>query len=203
MMSSTSIKQVALTQFAREGYEGASLRKIAEEVGIKKPSIYAHYKNKEDLFLHVVRYVFDLERRRILTFFQEQKNLESPLELRLRGLFDWLQEEFESQDAARFLMRMSYFPPQALYREVMDIVYPFLDGLERTLAKFIASEAWDGELSQEEAKQFAIAYMTLIDGVCVELLYGDSARYQRRILAAWPIFWQGIIHQYEKKESTS
>ncbi|MEF3353404.1 TetR/AcrR family transcriptional regulator [Paenibacillus sp. GYB006] len=202
-MSSTSIKQVALTQFAREGYEGASLRKIAEEVGIKKPSIYAHYKNKEDLFLHVVRYVFGLERRRILTFFQEQKNLGSPLELRLRGLLDWIQEEFESQDAGRFLLRTSYFPPQALYREVMDIVYPFLDGLERTLAKFIASEAWDGELSQEEAMQFAVAYMTLIDGVSVELLYGDSARYQKRLQAAWPIFWQGIIHQFEKKESTS
>ncbi|WP_160032690.1 TetR/AcrR family transcriptional regulator [Paenibacillus sp. An7] len=202
-MSSTSIKQVALTQFAREGYEGASLRKIAEEVGIKKPSIYAHYKNKEDLFLHVVRYVFGLERRRILTFFQEQKNLGTPLELRLRGLLDWIQEEFESQDAGRFLLRMSYFPPQALYREVMDIVYPFLDGLERTLAKFIASEAWDGELSQEEAMQFAIAYMTLIDGISVELLYGDSARYQKRLQAAWPIFWKGIIHQFEKKESTS
>lgn len=202
-MSSTSIKQVALTHFAREGYEGASLRKIAEEVGIKKPSIYAHYKNKEDLFLHVVRYVFHLERRRILSFFQEQYNLGTPLALRLRGLLDWIQEEFESQDAARFLMRMTYFPPQTLYKEVMDIVYPFLDGLERTLAKFIASEAWEGKLSQEEAMQFAIAYMTLIDGVSVELLYGDSDRYQTRVQAAWPIFWQGIIHQYEKKEFTS
>ncbi|WP_211747411.1 TetR/AcrR family transcriptional regulator [Paenibacillus sp. Marseille-Q4541] len=202
-MSSTSIKQVALTQFALEGYEGASLRKIAEEVGIKKPSIYAHYKNKEDLFLHVVRFVFQLERRRILAFFQEQMELETTLELRLRGLFDWIQEEFESQDAARFLMRMTYFPPQALHGEVMDIVYPFLDGLERTLAKFIASEAFNGKLSQEEAMQFAIAYMTLIDGVSVELLYGGSVRYQKRLQAAWPVFWEGILHLYEKKESTS
>lgn len=37
------ILQTAVSHFAKEGFEGASLSKIAEEVGIKKPSIYAHY----------------------------------------------------------------------------------------------------------------------------------------------------------------
>lgn len=202
-MSSVSIKQAALTQFALEGYEGASLRKIAEEVGIKKPSIYAHYKNKEDLFLHVMRYVFQLERRRILVFFQEQNNLNAPLELKLRRLLDWIQEEFQSQDAARFLMRMSFFPPQALHDKVMDIVYPFLDGMERILAKLIARDLGNRKLSQEEAMEYSIAFMTFIDGTTVELLYGGPARYQKRVQAAWPVFWQGILHHYHKKESTS
>lgn len=202
-MSSVSIKQVALTQFALEGYEGASLRKIAEEVGIKKPSIYAHYKNKEDLFLHVVRYVFQLERRRILVFFQEQNNLDTPLELKLRRLLDWIQEEFQSQDAARFLMRMAYFPPQALHDEVKEIVYPFFYGMERMLAKLIARDSGKGKLSQEEAMQYAIAFMTFIDGATVELLYEGPVRYQKRVQAAWPIFWQGFLHYYDKKESTS
>ncbi len=57
-MSSQKILLAARSCFARDGYEGASLQKIAEEVGIKKPSIYAHYKGKEDLFLHVMTLVF-------------------------------------------------------------------------------------------------------------------------------------------------
>ena len=69
-MSSKKIRDVALSHFAHFGYEGASLSKIAEEVGIKKPTIYAHYKGKDDLFLSVVQYVFQLERRRILAYFQ-------------------------------------------------------------------------------------------------------------------------------------
>ena len=74
-MSSKKIRDVALSHFANYGYEGASLSKIAEEVGIKKPTIYAHYKGKDDLFLSVVQYVFELERRRILEYFQSCKSM--------------------------------------------------------------------------------------------------------------------------------
>ncbi|MBD2807322.1 helix-turn-helix transcriptional regulator, partial [Xenorhabdus sp. ZM] len=45
-MTANRIKAVALSHFARYGYEGTSLANIAQEVGIKKPSIYAHFKGK-------------------------------------------------------------------------------------------------------------------------------------------------------------
>ena len=57
-MSASLILQAALAHFARDGYEGASLRSIADDCGIKKPSIYAHYTSKDDLFLQAVREVF-------------------------------------------------------------------------------------------------------------------------------------------------
>ena len=47
----------------------------------------------------------------------------------------------------------------------------------------------------------AIAYLTLIDGVLVELLYGGNERYQIRVEAAWSIFWQGANGKEEKNES--
>lgn len=197
-MSSKSIKEAALTQFALEGYEGASLRKIADEVGIKKPSIYAHFKNKDDLFLHVVDYVFKLERRRILGYFEQQIGDENKIETCLRGFFDWFREEFESQNAAKLLMRVSYFPPPALYNEVTEKVYPFLDGLERQLAKFLIRNSYN----KRQAEQIAISFMTLVDGVTVELLYGGTERYQKRVEAAWPVFWHGI-QLFNTKESSS
>lgn len=39
----------ALDLFAERGYDEASIDLIAEAVGIKGPSIYAHYKGKEDI----------------------------------------------------------------------------------------------------------------------------------------------------------
>ena len=39
----------ALDLFSERGYDEASIDLIAEAVGIKGPSIYAHYKGKEDI----------------------------------------------------------------------------------------------------------------------------------------------------------
>lgn len=49
-MKSEGIKDAALKYFTLHGYEGASLSLIAEDVGMKKQSIYAHFKGKDDLF---------------------------------------------------------------------------------------------------------------------------------------------------------
>ncbi len=40
----------ALILFARNGYEATSMVEIADAVGIKAPSLYAHFKNKQALF---------------------------------------------------------------------------------------------------------------------------------------------------------
>lgn len=49
-MKSKEIKDIALKCFTTHGYEGASLSQIAEQVGMKKQSLYAHFKGKDDLF---------------------------------------------------------------------------------------------------------------------------------------------------------
>ena len=158
-MSSKKIRDVALSHFANFGYEGAALSKIAEEVGIKKPTIYAHYKGKDDLFLSVVQYVFQLERRRILAYFQASEDM--PLKAKLQGMFQWLEEGFTQSDTTKFLLRVSFFPPPALFNEVMTIVNPFLDGMQRNLIKLLNRATTQGEFSNPNTKAVAIAYLTL------------------------------------------
>ena len=41
--------KAALDLFSENGYEGTSVDQIAKAVGIKTPSIYAHFKGKEEL----------------------------------------------------------------------------------------------------------------------------------------------------------
>ena len=194
-MSSKKIRDVALSHFANFGYEGASLSKIAEEVGIKKPTIYSHYKGKDDLFLSVVHYVFQLERRRILEYFQSCEDM--PLKTKLHGMFQWLEQGFTESDTTKFLLRVAFFPPPALFDEVMNIVNPFLDGMQRNLIKLLNKATKQGEFSHPNIEAVAIAYLTLIDGVLVELLYGGKQRYQIRVEAAWSIFWQGANNKEE------
>jgi len=52
------ILKVSTTLFSELGYKGASVRKIASEVGIRESAIYNHYKNKEEIFLEVAKGIF-------------------------------------------------------------------------------------------------------------------------------------------------
>ncbi len=44
----------ALQLFARDGYEAVTVEQIAKAVGIKAPSLYKHYKSKQDIFDHIL-----------------------------------------------------------------------------------------------------------------------------------------------------
>ena len=45
----TRIQEVALELFTEQGYEGTSLREIAERLGVTKAALYYHFKSKEDI----------------------------------------------------------------------------------------------------------------------------------------------------------
>lgn len=60
MNTKEKIFDVALDLFSKKGYDSVSLREIAEEVGIKKSSIYSHYASKEAILMSIFEYFTDL-----------------------------------------------------------------------------------------------------------------------------------------------
>lgn len=44
----------ALTLFSEQGYKAVTVAQIADKVGIKAPSLYKHFKNKQDIFNAIV-----------------------------------------------------------------------------------------------------------------------------------------------------
>ena len=50
MDTKKKILDVALDLFSKKGYGNVYVGQIAEGVGIKAPSLYKHYKSKQDIF---------------------------------------------------------------------------------------------------------------------------------------------------------
>ena len=54
MSTKDRILEEALTLFAENGYDGTGVEQIAEKVGIKAPSLYKHFKGKEDIMTALI-----------------------------------------------------------------------------------------------------------------------------------------------------
>lgn len=185
-MSSNEIKKAGLFHFANSGYDGTSLSAIAGEVGIKKQSIYAHFANKDELFLTILNEVLATERTYIQDFFtKDHTNLKV-------ALFEFLQgfsKRYEMYDNTKFLLRMGFLPPTHLYQQVMDKVYLFYDDIEKVLIDVFEQNR---DSLTEPVNDVVTAFIGLYDTVLVELLYSGNERFQKRLHASWKIFWKGI-----------
>jgi AcrR family transcriptional regulator len=54
-----TILEKAKCLFIEHGYHALSMREIAEEVGVSKPALYYHFKDKEELFIAVLNQNLD------------------------------------------------------------------------------------------------------------------------------------------------
>ena len=47
----------AITLFLAKGYEATTMDAVAKHAGVTKQTVYSHHKNKEQLFVHIVRHL--------------------------------------------------------------------------------------------------------------------------------------------------
>lgn len=101
MTSKDRIQAAALRLFARHGFEGVGLQRIADEVGLHKSSLFHHYKGKvelaNDVFAMALREVVALVR----PLRDEPPNLDRLLAV-VDGLVDLLSDR---PDAARLFLQ--------------------------------------------------------------------------------------------------
>ncbi|GKU82670.1 TetR/AcrR family transcriptional regulator [Niallia sp. NCCP-28] len=190
-MKKEELKKAALKFFALNGYEGTSLNQIADEVGIKKSSIYSHYKGKDELFLEVVREAKLAEIQLKKDFFQ--KNGELDAKEFLYGYLVYIKEMFQQNQSLKFWLRMGFFPPSHLYKIVQEEVTEVEVFQEKWLEKMFLHWIDQKNVKVENEKTATIAYNGILMAMMVELVYYEQAnRVDEKLAALWGIFWQGI-----------
>lgn len=194
LLKSNEIKDAALKYFTIHGYEGASLSQIAEEVGMKKQSIYAHFKGKDDLFLQVLRDAKETELSSKLQYFSkvDSKNPENDL----YGFLQLVIDLFQENEHIKFWLRMSFFPPAHLEKEigqeVIDIEEKVQAILECKFHDWIKAKL----IVEDEAITPTYAFLGVVDSILLELVYGnDEKRLKDKLAASWKVFWRGISQE--------
>lgn len=192
-MKSNDIKRAALKYFTLHGYEGASLSQIADEVGMKKQSLYAHFKGKDDLFLQVVHDAKEAELSSIIRYFA-QIGPQNP-ENALFGFLQLINDLFQESEQLKFWLRMSFFPPahlvDAVEIEVIDIENKVQALLEGRFRVWIDADL----IAADSARTATLAFSGIVDSIMLELVYGNNQkRLKDKLEASWTVFWRGISH---------
>ncbi len=123
MDSSAQIRAAATKLFASHGYEGVSLQRIADEVGVAKQTLLYHYPSKETLRRAVIEQVFAHWRSTLPQILQAVTSGHR----RFTALTEELIRFFTAdRDRARLLARELLDDPAGMQRLMVENLRPWL-----------------------------------------------------------------------------
>ena len=109
------ILDVALDLFTEQGYDGTSLREIAEQLGVTKAALYYHFESKEDILMALHMRLHDFGREALMLIG------EGPVTLELWGqLLDQIVGEMLAQRKIFLMHERNQAVLEKLHREDHD-----------------------------------------------------------------------------------
>lgn len=172
--------------FIQQGYAATSMDELVSYSGVSKGSIYYHFKNKEDLFVHVLKKNY--------TEWQDEwyakKHLYNGIVEQLYGMAEHMAKDFHNP-----LMKvseefsMSQLHSEQLLEQLLEITYA-----PRAIYEELFEAAMkEGAIKQDSPRDLAIVFAALMDGLSVTFYHRDYEELQRLYRKAVDSFLYGVL----------
>ena len=154
MSTKQKILDEALTLFAEKGYDGTGVDLIAERVGIKGPSLYKHYKGKEE----ILNALIDVAEERYEEMFGSEKNIGKIPKDREEFIKVTMERiSFTMRDSMIRKIRMLLVQEQFRNERISEVTTRHqLDGIQRMFAKIIKGMMDAGIVVKDDPKLLAV-----------------------------------------------
>jgi len=154
MSTKEKILDAALTLFAENGYDGTSMEQIAIIAGIKAPSLYKHYKGKED----ILNALIDSAEARYEEMFGFEKNIGKVPQSREEFIKVTMERiSFTMRDPIIRKTRMLLVQEQFRNERISEVTTRHqLDGIQRMFAKIIKGMMDEGIVVKDDPKLLAV-----------------------------------------------
>ncbi|MED0701798.1 MULTISPECIES: TetR/AcrR family transcriptional regulator [Aeribacillus] len=153
----------AVEIFARFGFHGASVDKIAEHAGFSKGAVYAHFRSKEELFLAILEQQMQLHVDNILQVIDGQHSLSHFIET--------MDEYFLSvrqKNRTWSMLNMEFFlyamREESIRRKWSDMITEAVQQISKAIEKLKSKENNDSALSADE---IAWTILSLENGLAI------------------------------------
>jgi TetR/AcrR family transcriptional regulator len=165
----TTIAQAAKEVFAERGYQRATLEEIAQRAGMSKATIYLYYRNKDDLFLHVVEELITMV---MAATAEEAATAKPPLE----KLYGMVRGKIEFYEREREFFRIYLNEKQGLEVAPKDphkraVREMYLQGVQ-TMAGVVQEGIDAGVLRPMDSQRLAFFLQEMISNVLEQRILG-------------------------------
>ncbi|GED71708.1 TetR family transcriptional regulator [Brevibacillus reuszeri] len=191
MTTRDKIKAVALTHFAKGGYEGTPLSAITKEVGVTTPAVYAFFGSKEELFLSIFEDVLKNHYISVKAAVEEAKSgtVEQRLYQILRGAFTY---HVSHEEETVFYKRAMMFPPAPLEDKLKERFGETEGMLTREILSLLQEGIEEGVIENRPIEDLLDGFLCLMDGLFLQMFYYDEKKYEQKLRNIWKLFWSGI-----------
>lgn len=178
MTTRDKILNETLTLFSENGFDGTSVEQIAEKVGIKAPSLYNHFKGKED----ILNALIDMAEARYEEFFGSDKHIGKPPESKEEFIQTAMQKiSFTMRDPMIRKMRKFLVREQFRSERFAEITTRHqVGGVQKMYAKIIEDMMNEGLFKQDDPSLLA---MELTSPVVVMIAKADrQPQYRQKVM---------------------
>lgn len=193
-MSEHNLIKIAIKHFLKFGYEGTKLSHIAQEAGMKKQSLYFHFKNKDDLLLQVNKMVLEEEIDFLQFFFH--RNIDLSLKEILYLLLLEYKKRYLNNDKNGFMFLLTFIPPDPLQNYFLQNYHLFLTHLKKLLKPKFEGES-NLRINPDDGPT---SFITLLDGLFTQLIFEKPKDFDNSLRIFWDIYWNGLIKIKEQKD---
>jgi len=189
------IKQAALSLFANKGYAGTTMNEIAQCVGIKKASLYAHFSGKEELFFAVYE---DLAADYIDLMERLMNEVETmPVEDTIYHLFEqYILYYLRNRDVQSFWNQVTFFTPPEMY----DRFYEHIKGcdmqVQSKMEEIFEEGMRLGVIREDTVKKMVMSYRAMREGLLNWMMMIPEIK-EQSIRAFWNDYWCGVKRREE------
>ncbi len=191
-MSAQEIREIALKIFSEKGYDDTTLADIANAIGIKKPSIYAHYPSKMELFLTVLNEVKADYYKCWSDAFTATAYL--TVDNQLKSIFFSVANYFlANRQKLHFWVRIWMFPPADCGQEVLSALQEQNNRLIDKIAAIFQQGIDSGIFIPESARELAHVYFCVLDGYLSRIICYPRFDYNKSLAIVWNSFLSGPL----------
>lgn len=156
----TQILDSAYKAFAREGYHGTTMDKIASRIGVTKGTLYLYFKDKADLFTSVLEdRILKLES----AISESLKNCKDPEEKLLAVLKEFGRYGRRERHFFSMLYRSAPLPSK-VRKLIGDRVSPIKDRIELEVSSIMEEGIRAGKFKPLQPRSLAIAFLGMTQG---------------------------------------